>query len=432
MVEPTKPSAAHGTFSWREADKWNIRFSVFWAAFFTILAAIVTLSQVAEEYSSIFNAPQVGIDLALPLFVVLTGVLLVALSLRIWDSVWGVLGLAGLGIAAVAPTLLAVLAPRLGLPMWFFLGTLLFWVVLAVLWVSPAGENAWASVLLGLAMASTVIALICEIGLRSPIRFAEIPLAEVRSLSILLDLRITLSILFGSLALLTAVVRAFLRKFPKVPHLPTPQLDRIEDDHPILAPLINPPIIVVNATLFIGVAFVNMFVGILVAIVLLLLFAGAELGQLLWELLTHRNAMLRLGKCLLAILATFGLLIGALELNESLRQYLRASNSYALEAVAPVLVLCCWVVVCTALVTLVVDGRQVIVPRALFGASLLAIMLLLAGGLTYAVVGFDVFPSSGFRQLGPITAGGSALIMCGLLAVTVTNVSKWRQRGDLR
>jgi hypothetical protein len=186
---------------------------------------------------------------------------------------------------------------------------------------------------------------------------------------------------------------------------------------------------VTNAILFIVVAVVNMFIGILVAIVFFLLFTGAELGQLLWQLLTHKNAMLRLGKCLLAIIATFGLVIGALELNNSLREYLRASNSYALGEVGPVLVLCGWVVVCAALVTLVVDGRRVIVQRALFGASLLAVLLLIAGGLTYAVVGLNVLPSSGFRQFGPITAGGSALIVCGLLAITVTNVSKWRQRG---
>lgn len=429
MTEGSDASTSSTSFRSQRLDKWEVRFAVFWAAVFTLLATTVTLSQITDGFSTTFNLPQAAVDLALPLFVILVGVLLVALSLRIWESVWGVLGLTLLGIAAGAPTVLAVVAPFFALPIWFFIGALLFWVVLAIIWVSPAGENAWSAVLLSLAMASAVIALICGIGLRSPIRFAGVPLSEVRSLSVLLDLRITLSILFGSLSLLTSFVRASLRKSPKVPQVPTPQLDRIEDSHPILAPLFNPPIIVINASLFIVVALFNMFFGILVKIVLLLLFTGVELGQLLWELLTHKNAMLRLGKCLLAIMATFGLVIGVLEFSASLQSYLVTSNSYALVNVLPVLALCGWVVVCAGLVTLVVDGRRVIVPRALFGASLVVILLLIAGGLTYAVVALNVLPSSGFHQVGPITAGGSFLIVCGLLAITVTNVSKWRQRG---
>jgi hypothetical protein len=422
MITPPFPDAVRPQVA---GSHWNRRFSVAGAIAFTVAASLVTLGQVAEDVSALRIDSRV-IDLTLPLFVVFTAIVLTTLSLRCWRTVWEVLAIVAAGGILTVPSVLAALAPSFKLSSWFFVIALLFWIVVAVWFVTDASYGRWMQFLLWLGAASAITELVCEFGLRGPIPFARAAVTQARALSLLLDVRITLSLSFAALCLATAVLREFALAPPNTWRIPTKALAQVSEARRVLAPLMNPPILVLNGILFAIIALLNVVIGVFLTLLLRILFTGTEFGKLIWELLFEGGAALRLLKGLVSAIVVLSIIVAALETAPALRDYLRSSPA-SVAGLLPVVALAGVVLVGSTLVALVVDGRQMVLGRVLFGASLLVVLLVMSGGLVYATAASGLLRVSGFADIGLISLVVGLLVAVGALAVILMKLRGKRE-----
>src|SRR5207253_11271451 len=95
--------------------------------------------------------------------------------------------------------------------------------------------------------------------------------------------------------------------------IPQVQIPSFAQQHSILAPLLNPPIAIVNAMVVAILALLNVLIGFGLTIVIRGVAIGVELGKLLWQLLFEANAALQLMRVLLSMAITFMVIVTAVE-----------------------------------------------------------------------------------------------------------------------
>jgi hypothetical protein len=407
---------------------WDRRFSVFWSGVLCLVAVAVAVLQVTSLTDHVPLIKPWALQLILPLFVVLLAVILVALSLRLWRSVWDVIGLISFVAIGAAPSVLVVLSSQLGLPIQYFLVALLFWLLVGVASVAGDSKDGWSRTLLALGATSTIATVFCEIGLHFPVqfRFATQPMKEVYGLSGIIDVRVALGVLFGGLCIITAIVRGFEVTLPDTPRIPIPQLPRLGASHSILAPLTDPFIIIVNGGLLAGISLFNVLFAVVVTLLLRGLNIGFELAKLIWQLLFKNNAALHLIKALLAMLVTFAVIIITFQLSPHAHEYLRSDHERMYQHLPFVVALALAVLLGATVIVLVIDGRRVMQERVIFGASLLAVLLVLAGGGVYLLAAMHIVETSGFERIGPISILGAGLMLVGVGRVTFINIAERR------
>lgn len=400
--------------------------SVFWCGFFTLLAAAVTLISLTAE-SNPLGVPHEPLSLAIPVFVILTAIILFTLSSRdaADDLAFVFVGTGALAVATT-PCFIAVAAPQLGLPSHWFYTSLLLWLGIGLVSVYRSGSGAWSQFLTWLGTASAITSTLCAIGLYAPIAFAAKPLRDAHNLYVLLEVRLTLGIAFLALSLLTATVRAFRVDLGSVPTLRTLRVRTIAQRHTILAPLTNPLIIVFNGAVFVATQALNVLIGLVITLVLRVLRTGVELATLLWQLAFQKNAIVGLLKTLMAMAVTFGVIVAALELAPSVQKYLQASGRVAIAELPAVGALVLIVLIGSSVITLLTDGQATEVPRILFGASLLAVLLVLSGGVVYFVTAIGLIALPGFRTPGPVTLATGTLLLLGVTAASIMGMVEQR------
>lgn len=396
--------------------------SVFWCGFFTLFGAAVTLISLSNP----FGVPQGLLSLAIPVFVVLIAIILISLSLTAGADLGEVFGMTIVQALATTPCFIAVAAPRLQLPsLWFYI-SLLLWLGIGLVNVYRSDSGAWAQFLTWLGAASAIASTLCAIGVNAPIAFAAQPLRDARLLHQLLDIRMTLGIGFLALCLLTATVRAFRVDLGAIPALKILRVRLIDARHTILAPLTNPLIIVFNGAMFVAIQALNVLIGLVITLILRALRTGIELATLLWQLAFQKNAVVDLLKTLLAMAVTFGVIVVALELAPSVQEYLQASGRVSTAELPWVGALALSVLIGSSVITLLIEGRATEVPRILFGASLLAVLLVLSGGVLYVVAATDMIELRGFKTPGPVTLATGALILLGVTAASIMGLVEQR------
>lgn len=400
--------------------------SVFWCGFFTLFAAAVTLISLTAALNPL-GLPRWLLPLAIPMFVVQVAIILVSLSLRaLADDLVEALVITVMLTVATAPCFIAVAAPQLELPsLWFYI-SLLLWLGIGLVSVYRSDAGAWAQLLTWLGTASTMTSALCAIGLYAPIAFAAQPLRDARNLHMLLDIRLTLGIGFLALCLLTATVRAFRFDLGAIPALRLLRVRPIAPRHTILAPLTNPLIIVFNGAVFVVTQALNVLIGLVVTLILRVLRTGRELASLLWQLAFQKNAVMDLLRALMAMAVTFGVIVAALELAPSVQGYLQASGRVSNAELPMVGALALIVLIGSSVITLLNDGRATEVPRILFGASLIAVLLVLSGGVVYVVAATDLIALPGFKTPGPVTVATGTLILLGVTAASIMGVVEQR------
>lgn len=407
----------------------NMRVAVFWSTVLCIVTVAVVMLQVTGPASQATETDSL-VPLALPLFVVLLAVILFALSLRIRRSTWDAVGLILLGIVAATPSVLVILSPQLPLSNELFLFGLVFWLFVSVMLIRTeinSTSSLWSISLRVLLAVSTVATVFCEVGLHSPVTFAITPMQEVYGLRRGVDIRLWLGVLFVFLCAGTSIVRAFGVPPPKTWTAPIRAINPLPPSRTILAPLTYPIIVVTNGMLLALTSLLNVGIGMVAHLAVYLLNIGRELGKLAWQLLFEDHGAVQIVKALVAMLATFSIVIIAFELSPRLGDYLRADPDATYGLLPAVAALALTVLFGATILALVVDGSKFVLGNFLLGTTLLGVLLLLSGSVVYAIALIDVADVSGFERIGPISLVGGALVLLGIAFVIVSNVNQRRR-----
>jgi hypothetical protein len=398
----------------------NRRFAVALSLLLWFMGAVV-LVVVAVPGVRRLPVQEWALDLLFPSAIVLFACIFVALSLRKWRTPWGVLGLTLLLIGASLPSVIAVIGPVLNIAPWSVFGALVFWVGVAIFVVYDAAQTKWSQFLLSVAAAWTAAALVCEIGLLPTRPFAAQVLHDWRTLNLLLDVRLGLGGLFVALTVATAVIRSLSTKMPARPEIPTRHMEPVQ--HRILGPILAPLISVANGVAHIAIWLINTFIAVVIVLGFYLVMTGVRFGELVLEMINKGDGILAMLRALLALAATFAIVLLSFELAPDLRSYLLADTwqpSQVLLVVTTITV----IMLCSTVLVVVVDTICVNTRRLLFSISLLVILLVLCAVPLYVLARLAPDTVEGFHIVGPLETIALLVMSAGLVGVLLARLGR--------
>ena len=196
----------------------------------------------------------------------------------------------GIGFAAVAAMFLESTS---GIRPHAFWPCLVIWTAIAVLSVTDASSgDAWERLLLGLGVAWTVSMALIFAGTTRLLPYAVGPIANLKAVHRLLDVRYLLGILFVVLLLATAAVEAFRARLPRWPSM-TPLRIPATEGSELLDLLLAPFVMIVNIALLVFSVVLDMLIKAAKAVAFYFGQVGRQAGALLQRMFREVVAIRR-------------------------------------------------------------------------------------------------------------------------------------------